>query len=90
MSYTEFFMEKLNKSLLYHLSIGSHTIVSINILEIFKNHIKQYKLYNTGILRNCTILNVQKCQDDRKRDLSWHFISAFFQYYPLTVYQDKS
>lgn len=70
MSYTEFFMEKLNKSLLYRLSIGSHTVVSINILEIFKNLVLQYKLYNTGILRNCTIISVQKCQDDEKRDLS--------------------
>lgn len=70
MNHTEFFMEKLNKSLLYRLSIGSHTIVSINILEIFKNHIKQYKLYNTGILRNYTIISVQKCQDSEKRDLS--------------------
>lgn len=70
MSYTGFFIEKLNKSLLYRLSIGSHTTVSINILEIFKNHIKQYKLYNTGILRNCTILNVQNCQDGEKSDLS--------------------
>ena len=70
MNHTEFFMEKLNKSLLYRLSIGSHTIVSINILEIFKNHIKQYKLYNTGILRNYTIISVENCQDGKKRDLS--------------------
>lgn len=70
MNHIEFFIEKLNKSLLYSLSIGSHTIVSINTLEIFKNYIKQYKLYNTGILRNCTILNVQNCQDGEKRDLS--------------------
>ena len=70
MNHIGFFIEKLNKSLLYGLSIGSHTIVNIDILEIFKNYIKQYKLYNTDILRNCTILNVQNCQDGEKRDLS--------------------
>ena len=70
MNHIEFFIGKLNKSLLYSLSIGSHTIVSINILEIFKNRIKQYKLYNTGILRDYTIIVVQNCQDGEKRDLS--------------------
>ena len=85
-----FFTKKLNKGLLYSLYIGNQDIVSVNILEIFKNYIKQYKLYNTVILRNCTILNVQKCQDDEKRDLSWRFIFTFFQCYPLVVYQSKS
>lgn len=70
MNHTEFFIGKLNKSLLYCLSIGNHTVVSVNILEIFKNYIKQYKLCNTGILRNYTIISVQNCQDGEKRDLS--------------------
>lgn len=60
----------MNKGLLYGLYIGNQDIVSANILEIFKNYIKQYKLCNTGILHNYTIISVQNCQDGEKRDLS--------------------
>ena len=70
MNHIKFFIEKLNKSLLYRLSIGNHTVVDFNIPEIFKNYIKQYKLYNAGILRNYTIIIIEKCQDGEKRDLS--------------------
>ena len=90
MSYTEFFIEQLNKSLLYSLSIGSHKVVSINITENFKNRTLQHNLYNTNILHDYTIIGAKKCQDGEKRDLSWRFIFTFFQHYPLTVYQDKS
>lgn len=90
MNHIEFFIEKLNKSLFYSLSIGSHTIVSINTLKNFKNCTLQHNSYNTSILYDYTIISAKKCQDGEKRDLSWRFIFTFFQHYLLTVYQDKS
>lgn len=90
MNHTEFFIEKLNKSLLYRLSIGNHTVVSFNIPEIFKNYIRQYNLYITVILHDYTIISVQNCQDGKKRDLSWRFIFTIFRQGSVIVYQDKS
>ena len=53
-NYIEFFIEKLNKGLLYSLYIGNQDIVS----TIFKNCTIRYKLYNTGILYNYTVIVV--------------------------------
>lgn len=58
MSHIKFFIGKLNKGLLYSLYIGNQDIVSINITEIFKNCTIRYKLYNTGILYNYTVIVV--------------------------------
>lgn len=58
MSHIKFFIGKLNKGLLYGLYIGNQDIVSINITEIFKNCTIRYKLYNTGILYNYTVIVV--------------------------------
>lgn len=58
MSHIKFFIGKLNKGLLYSLYIGNQDIVGINITEIFKNCTIRYKLYNTGILYNYTVIVV--------------------------------
>lgn len=58
MSHIKFFIGKLNKGLLYSLYIGNQDIVSINITKIFKNCTIRYKLYNTGILYNYTVIVV--------------------------------